>query len=238
MKVKLSALALGITLAYGMTAAMAADAYIEQNGSANYAVIDQYSNDGSNVSASIVTSGWGNDHSIDQTRSDRVWARINAPGSYNTATVSQNRIDYGGAEIYQAASGSNAQVNQSSGTGYGYYKHGSSQWSFIKQNDGWGHDARIVQRGQKVEADITQSGMGHLAAVDQRGNGIAFNEADITQKGTNQYASVRQDGHNLIATVSQRGVGNMALVDMRGNGHTATVVQSGWGNVGIVNQRN
>ncbi len=238
MKVKLSALALGITLAYGMTAAMAADAYIEQNGSMNHAVIDQYNNDGSDVSASIVTSGWGNNHSIDQTRSDRVWARINAPGSFNTATINQSRIDYGGAEVYQAASGSNAQVNQSRGAGYGYYGHGSSQWAFIKQNDGWGHDARIVQTGKKVEADITQSGVGNVATVDQRGNGIAFNEADITQNGANQYASVRQDGHNLIANVNQRGVGNVALVDMRGNGHTATVVQNGWGNVGIVNQRN
>src|SRR5690606_4689857 len=116
MNVKLSALALGITLAYGMTAAMAADAYIEQTGGMSHAAIDQYNNtDSSTVEASIVTSGWNNNHAIDQTRSRRIWAEINAPGSFDTASIEQSGLDYGGAHIYQGAHGSNASVTQGRG---------------------------------------------------------------------------------------------------------------------------
>jgi len=247
MNVKLSALALGITLAYGVTAAMAAEATIDQSGGLSTATINQYLNDGTQIEASITTSGWNNTHTIDQTRSDRIWANIDAPGSFNTASITQHDLDYGGATVYQRASNSSARVEQGlaasapamaaagrggpgrgNGNGHGNghgngngngngggnnaRDHGSSQWAFIYQNQGWGHDATIVQAGHKVEATITQAGFNNTADVSQTGNGLAFNEADITQNGANLYAQVTQNGHDLIATVDQRGVGNRAYV--------------------------
>src|SRR5699024_7847836 len=80
------------------------------------------------------------------------------------------------------------------GGGYHHFRDGSHQWAFINQNDGWGHDASIVQRGQKLEATINQRGLYNTAEVDQRGTGGTHNEADITQNGSYQYASVKQDG--------------------------------------------
>ncbi|NLC35030.1 MAG: hypothetical protein GX772_01045 [Alcaligenaceae bacterium] len=255
MKVKLSALALGITFAYGMTAAMAGEASITQTGGFSHATIDQYNNDGSAVSASIVTSGWANEHSIDQTMSNRVWARVNSPGSLNTAVIEQSRLDYGGAHVYQAAGGSTVTINQGAvpnqpatngkGKGHGhghgqgnYTPDGSSQWAFVHQNHGWGHDASIIQRGHMVEAKVNQSGYGHEARVDQRGAGTTFNKANVNQSGIDQYASVTQNGSNLVANVTQKGIGHVAMVSMSGNSHTATVVQKGWGNTATVNQSN
>ncbi len=241
MNVKLSALALGLTLAYGMTAAMADEAVIDQSGGLNDAVIEQYNNDGSQVRASISTSGWNNDHSIEQTRSSRAWADINSPGSFNTATVLQSNLDYGGTEIYQGASGSTASVDQGADSGWGYggrSRDGSSQWAFIYQNWGYGHDASVVQRGDKVEATIVQTGIGNSADVSQRGTGRSFNIADVTQSGIGQTAAVTQNGHGLTATVTQSGMGHYAMVNMRGSSHTATVTQSGFANSARVMQRN
>lgn len=249
MNVKLSALALGITLAYGMlSAAMAAEATIEQTGGASSAVINQYNNDGSAVEATITTSGWDNTHSIDQTRSNRIWAEINSPGSGNTASIEQSRLDYAGAHIYQAAHGSDASIRQGSnsgmsptfypGYGWGGGNRDNSQWAHIYQNGGWGHDASIVQRGDRVKATIEQSGFYNTALVDQRGTGAAFNETEITQSGTGQYTSVTQNGHDLMARVNQSGLGNVALVDQSGNGHTARVTQSGAFNFAQVTQSN
>lgn len=267
MNLKLSALALGITLAYGITSAMAAEANIDQSGGMNNATISQYSNDGTQVEASIITSGWNNTHTIDQTRSNRVWADIDAPGSFNTASIQQHDLDYGGASVYQAAGGSRATIEQGlssnavaaaatfgnggKGNGKGNGKGpghgnggsnarqwGSSQWAFIYQNGGWGHDAAIIQGGDKVEATITQAGFGNTAAVYQTGTGQGFNEADVTQIGTNLYASVNQTGYDLIATVNQFGVGHRAYVDMSGNGHRASVTQAGWGNTANITQSN
>ncbi len=234
MNVKLSALALGITLAYGMTAAMAADAYIEQTGSFNVGAIDQYDNDGSEVEASIVASGNGNVSSIDQSRSNRIWADINASGNGNVASVTQRNVDYAGATVYQAASGGTVSIDQGN---YGW-GDGSSQWAHVYQNAGWGNDADITQRGDKVKTVITQEGQFNTAKAEQYGSGRDFNEAYITQDGTAQFASVKQSGRDLTANVTQTGLGNVAMVEMRGNGHTATVVQNGWANIARVNQRN
>src|SRR5690554_3042011 len=144
MNVKLSALAVGLTLAYGMSSAALADtASIEQIGNFNTAVIEQDDNNG-DVSASIYTTGWGNDHSIYQEDSSRVWADINASGSSNTASITQEDLNYGGATVVQDAFGSNASVDQ--GDGYRRGRRGNdaeSQWAFIYQNSGWGHDASI-----------------------------------------------------------------------------------------------
>lgn len=280
MNVKLSALALGITLAYGVTAAMAAEATIDQSGGMSTATINQYANEGTEVEASIVTSGWNNTHIIDQTRSDRIWAEINAPGSFNTASIQQHDLNYGGATVYQRASNSRATVqqgvsndvvtmaaNRGGGKGNGGGKghgggnghgngngnggnsngngggnnardYGSSQWAFIYQNQGWGHDANIVQAGHMVEATITQAGFNNTAEVYQTGAGQFMNEANVSQRGTNLYANVNQNGYDLIATVNQRGVGNQAYVEMTGNGHRASVTQNGWGNTAYVNQSN
>src|SRR5690606_30738473 len=141
MNVKLSALALGITLAYGATAAMAADASIDQSGNFSYATIDQHNNTGTDIDASITPSGSANRHTIEQTRSDRVWAEIDSPGSFNTASIEQSRLDYAGAAIYQAASGSSASVDQTRDGWWFSQNEGTSQWAFINQNGGWGHDA-------------------------------------------------------------------------------------------------
>src|SRR5690606_28335050 len=150
---------------------------------------------------------------------------IDAPGSFNTASIEQSRLDYAGAHIYQADSGSDASVRQGD-NGWGWGRD-TSQWAHIYQNGGWGHDASIVLRGHKVNATITQDGFNNTASVDQRGTGAAFNEAEITQRGSDQYASVNQNGYDLQARVSQNGWGNVALVNMTGNGHTATVTQTG-----------
>src|SRR5690606_21116296 len=85
----------------------------------------------------------------------------------------------------------------------------------------------IVQRGHKVKATITQDGFNNTASVDQRGTGAAFNEAEITQRGSEQYASVNQNGYDRQARVPQNAWGNVALVDLTGHGHTAPGAQTG-----------
>lgn len=243
MNMKLSALALGLTLAYGVTAAMAADATIDQSGGFNTAVIDQYSNDGSEVEASITTSGWRNNHQIDQTRSNYIWAEIDAPGSFNTASINQASLDNAGAHIYQGASGSTAAIDQGAYENnrrgrHHYSRDGHSQWAYIFQESGWGHDANIKQTGGMVETSITQYGFNNSADVTQRGTGEAYTDAFIVQSGRNNTATVTQTGYNLDAEVRQSGVGHVAVVDLRGNGHTASVNQSGWANTARITQRN
>src|SRR5690606_15246311 len=85
MNVKLSALALGITLAYGATAAMATEAVIDQSGDNNRGYITQTNNHES-TEASVYASGNSNTQTIYQNRvRNGSWAYAEASGNRNNA---------------------------------------------------------------------------------------------------------------------------------------------------------
>ena len=105
MNIKLSALALGITLAYGATAAMAADtATVDQNGNFNSALVEQWDN--SNASASVYANGTGNEAWVYQHDTKGVvTASISSSGWANDASVNQEFVNGAAATIVQTASG-------------------------------------------------------------------------------------------------------------------------------------
>ncbi len=232
MSIKLSALALGITLAYGATAAMAADeASIHQQGWFNDASVEQFNNNG--AVATISQGGFGNDGVIKQEQIDRSLATITQNGSAGSATINQ-----GG----QMGEGQWVRVGGRHHGGWQYipgqWSNGVNQTAHITQAGGYGNDAWITQTGTNVDAHIYQDGVLNTAGIVQHGTGGAHNEAKIAQRGKYNDAYITQTGNNLVASVNQRGIGHEATVIQTGTDKIATVTQSsGYHNVAYINQR-
>ncbi|PLC52618.1 hypothetical protein CR155_17670 [Pollutimonas nitritireducens] len=233
MSIKLSALAIGITLAYGATAAMAADeASIYQQGWFNDASVEQYDNSG--AVASISQSGFGNDGVILQQRVTNSLAAITQDGSAGTATINQ-----GG----QLGVGQWVRTGGHHGGGWQYvpgqWSNGVNQTAHIEQKSGgYSNDAWITQTGSNVDAIIVQDGVLNTAGIVQHGTGGAHNEGTIDQRGKYNDAYITQNGSNLVANISQRGMGHEATVQQTGSDKLATVSQSnGYRNVAYINQR-
>lgn len=230
MNIKLSALALGITLAYGATAAMAADvATIHQSGSFNEGMIEQFDNNG--AIAAIITHGFDND-----------------------ASIKQEQVTNANATIYQHANAGTASIDQGGSWSSGHYvsspwpwhgprwvegtwSDGSNQTAVINQTGGWGNDAWVTQTGQNVAAYINQSGFHNDAGIAQAGNG-SMNVASIGQVGANNDGYIEQQGSNLVAAVLQTGMGHEAVITQVGSNKVASIVQyGGYQNNAYINQR-
>ncbi|SHI36639.1 hypothetical protein [Pollutimonas bauzanensis] len=229
MSIKLSALALGITLAYGATAAMAAD------------------------NATVYQKGWYNDASIEQYDNNGAVATISQDGFRNDAVVLQEQVDGGLATIIQTASAGSATIDQGGawGTGHwvkngrhsqvwvdGSWTNGLNQTASINQASGSNNDAWATQTGSNVEASIYQAGVRNTAGIVQNGTGTQTDQANISQVGKYNDAYITQAGKNLVASISQVGVGQEATILQTGANKTATVSQSsGAYNTAYINQR-
>ncbi len=218
MNMKLSALALGITLAYGIAAAHAADV------------------------ATIYQSGYVNDASIEQTRSNAN-ASISTTGAFNDAVIYQEEVQNSAATIYQAADAGDATINQgntwvATWHGNGYWADGYNQTATINQTGGWGNTAWTTQTGSNVEATINQNGVKNIAGIVQAGNGYSMDVAVINQSGSFNDGYINQAGRNLDATINQSGRSQEAVILQTGSYKTATITQaSGYGNSAYINQR-
>lgn len=219
MNIKLSVIALGISLAYGATAAMAANtATVNQTGMQNVATIEQFAND--DTSATITAFGSYNDASINQQGNDNVAATITAFGNMNDAVVVQTNVENSAATIFQAGDAGDATITQTGGhgghpyyrgrgngnhNGHGGHGGGDNQQATINQYWGWGNVAWITQTGDDVDALINQSGFRNKAGIVQDGSGRDDLTASITQHGMLNDGYIKQDGHSLVATVNQSG---------------------------------
>lgn len=244
MRIKLSMIALGISLAYGATAAMAANtASVSQTGMLNDAVVQQFAND--NTSAAISVFGSNNNDTINQEFNRDTQATITVFGSRNAGTVTQNRVEDSSAIIFQAADAGEATITQTGGSGhqygwgYGGHSGGRDLNATINQTYGWGNVAWVTQKGSDADALINQSGFRNTAGIEQDGHGYGYGntQATITQTGMMNDGYVNQAGRNLVASISQSGSMNEAVIMQKGSGYTATVTQVGYGNSAFVNQR-
>lgn len=210
MTFKLSALALGIGIAFGAGTAMADTATIDQTGSWNDSTIEQYDNNG--AIASITVDGYGND-----------------------AVVVQQDVNNANATITQTANAGDASIDQS-GTDYWFWTvPGNNQYASISQTWGWGNTAWTTQRGSNTDATITQGGFDNLAGIEQKGEG-GWVVAQINQVGHSNDGYVEQRGSGLNATINQTGYRNEAVILQRNSGHTATLTQVGAHNLGVIKQ--
>jgi hypothetical protein len=128
MNIKLSAIAVSVTLAFGAaSAALAAnEATIYQNGIGNDSSIEQYDNVG--AKASVTTYGNFNDNVVVQQNTQATTATINTNnGSNNDNTITQDHVVGSSATVYQAADHSKVVIEQGGTTGMS----GGGCW--------WGH---------------------------------------------------------------------------------------------------
>src|SRR5690606_20862102 len=141
-----------------------------------------------------------------------VLATATSLGDFNTSVIDQHNINNSSANIYQAASGSDATIDQS-GTWNSRGRHGGSmsdgnnQNASISQNWGWGNTAWVTQTGDNVNATITQGGYGNDGGIIQHGTGRAGLVAVLTQSGHSNDGYIQQKGSDLTAYVSQTGIG-------------------------------
>lgn len=234
MSIKLSALALGITLAYGATAAMAAD------------------------EASIYQNGWFNNATVAQNDNTTAIASISQTGSFNTGTISQELVNNGDAAIYQAASAGTAAIEQGGSWSSGHWaedRHhrrghkgdndrrwvegtwsdGYNQSATITQSYGWGNTGWIKQTGSNADASIYQGGYDNLANIIQAGNGV--NTAGISQTGLDNEGNITQTGSALVANIYQTGIRQLANIVQTGSDKTAIINQAGgYHNVATITQ--
>lgn len=242
MSIKLTAVALGVTLAFGAASgAMAANnATIYQNGWGNDSSIEQYGN--INATATVNTYGNMNDNVVVQQDTMATTATINTNwGNNNDNYISQRDVTGSSATVYQAASFSDVVIEQGGTTstvgggcnwfgcwpGHPVTVDGTNQVAAVNQLSGWGHDAYIGQTGNNVTGTINQSGYKNEAVILQRGTGGDPDSAIITQSGGHNKASVDQYGKGLNATVLQQGSYNVATVTQRNSGQNASVTQVG-----------
>jgi copper(I)-binding protein len=255
MSIKLSAVALGITLAFGATAAMSVNnAAITQNGNWNDSTIQQVGN--TDAYASITSRGDGNDNVVVQQNTTATRAVIETNwGNSNDNTVLQNNVVNSTASVYQVADSSTTVINQGGTSvttpGHWVYKgrdktyvpgtttvtDGRDQHAHIAQNSGSNHDAYIGQTGTYVRATVYQSGYGNDAVITQAGSGSVWSDAVITQSGYGNDATINQAGGGLNANIYQAGYRNSAVVTQAGMYQTASVSQTGSHNNANISQR-
>src|SRR5690554_2796350 len=114
MTFKLSAIALGIGVMFGASAALADTATIDQTGSWNDSSIEQYDNNG--ATATITVDGYRND-----------------------AVVVQQDVNNANATITQTASAGDATIDQSGSDYWHWTVPDNNQYASISQTWGWGN---------------------------------------------------------------------------------------------------
>lgn len=256
MSIKLSAVALGITLAFGATAAMSVNnAAITQNGDRNDSTIQQVSNQ--DAYASITSRGDSNtNYVLQQNTASGTTAVIETNwGNGNDNTILQNNVVSSSASVYQAADNSTTVIeqggtsvttpgewtgpwwNRKKGPDTTVVTAGNNQHAHIAQDSGSNHDAYIGQTGSFVRATVYQRGYGNDAVITQAGSGSVWSDAVIRQSGYGNDATISQTGGGHDANIYQAGFRNSAVVTQVGMYQNATVSQTGNYNTANISQR-
>ena len=256
MKTKLSALTIGLALAFGAGTAIAAGtATIDQPGTGNTSNVEQQNSALGNASATINQGGNYNAGTISQ----------NGNVSYATATIDENQgANYNRGTITQTGNGNGAQghiqdwgsrntstitqVNVGAqaidpGVSGTAYQNGNSNTGSIYQHDGKNLVATINAgpgtayggHGSNNNASISQTGVQQTAAIEQ--NGSTHGSAVIDQSRGysdlmgNDVASITDTGSYDSSRITQVSGGGVHVSANKG-----TVIQSGQQNTADVSQ--
>jgi hypothetical protein len=193
------------------------DAAIYQDGNHFQSTLTQ-----KNANTSFITSVQSNigysDVTVHQIDTSLAFAQARQAGSGNSIKIRQARVD-----------NSTAYVSQDASVMPGYYQDGPSEiWvevdpnvaggnaiessAKIRQSDGNGQTAYILQYGSYNKARVAQSGFYVWAGILQAGSG---NDGSIAQSGSHNTAEIKQYGNGDIATLSQGGFFNTARITQR-----------------------
>lgn len=165
MRTSLSALALGISLAFAGASAMADTGIVHQSGYDNDATITQAYNAGAGAYSIINQNGDSNTAKTRQTDNWNANSYITQNGYDNLANVRQYDTAFAESRIYQAGDSNTAQVHQ--------FSSEDGLYSSVSQN-GYDNLAQVSQTnagcwGSGVQtAAITQAGSSNFARVSQR----------------------------------------------------------------------
>ncbi|HCN88909.1 MAG TPA: hypothetical protein DIT28_06980, partial [Oxalobacteraceae bacterium] len=173
----LSAIALGIVLAYGAGSALAYDTTtVTQGGSGNTASASQIGNNAPDDGGAVIT--------------------INQGGNSNTASVSQTGItSYGHGNVYEAGDSNAVAIAQTNDyrTGADVQDWGNNNVTTVTQTNVSGGAAGAYQNGSNSTASIYQHDGSSLSAminaVSPWGGHGAYNTSAITQTGNDQNAT-------------------------------------------------
>jgi hypothetical protein len=233
MKRNLSAIAVGIALAYAAPAFATDTSNVNQTGSNNHATVQQSGNAAAASNTSNITqNGNGHTANVYQTGNNGVQVTISqTSGNNDTATVYQTSVTTGSVTINQLSDGNQSTINQHNGSnltaevntsGYGgasgsyntanMDQTGDHQFGRIEQSYGSGNLASITQAGSYDNGYITQYGLNNQAYINQNGGGVATNTAVIYQNGQSNYGATTQSGNGRNSTTNQTGNGNVANV--------------------------
>ena len=234
MKRNLSAIALGLALAYAATPVMAQTATIDQSGgNSNTGYVEQ-SNAGSASTATITQIGSenkaGNPGTVGgdgrelsataggilQSSSTNVTADVNQTGKNNTGMVKQQSVTTGTATILQNSDyGNSAAITQADS---------SNVTARVYQNESGNYSNTAVINQTVVSsnalAEVVQGGNGQKAYINQ--TGVTTGEAKTWQHGSGNTVTVNQGtGSNLYGYVYQSGNTNEATLTQGGSNNYA-----------------
>lgn len=266
MKRTLSTLALGISMAWGMSAMAADSAVGVQSGSGNTAEVTQ-TNNGRFVSATSTVNQYGdrnaatvrqqnnslgtirstiteqsraNDNTsyTRQQNSSFVDATITHRGSFNQSEIVQTVVVGGEASIGQAGNGNIGKIIQRNGGALTASINKNQAGGFF--GSGHGNRAYIEQSETFNAATIEQNGSLNSYAWINQNMGGSGNEGAITQHAVNSDARIFQTGNRHDASIYQAGFNNKAEINQTGGsifgGNDAEIIQVSSNNTALLNQ--
>ncbi len=240
MKIKLSSIALALSLAYASSAAIASDnnaVFTSQQQQHNMTYVQQIDTSQSNVV--VNQNGWANgvgntetlEGGIVQQQSVGASARVDQTGNGNYTNLVQTQAGFSNVIVTQQGDVNDAQLSQS-----------NTVRSSIEVRQVGGSNAnvaRVAQQGADSSALIVQDNgsLGTFGEITQSGAG---NHAEMTQRAASflsargdTYVKLIQDGSNNTARAFQTGQGSTAVISQSGTGNYADTAQTGYGDIGI-----
>ena len=201
--------------------------------------------------STTIQSGTGHTITLDQ--SGVADAYVEQSGSFNNAGVYQDGTAIQ-ATVIQTGARNLAFVDQGVFTFPGIgdsdatiEQPGTDNVGYVLQGDGNSLSGTVYQAGVFGDAEVRQSGLGHVGTVDQLEGtnnvgytsqlGGAFNEAGIVQDGDDNDATITQTGNEHTATVKQVGDRNVSTITQDGfNNRAADRTTRGNDNVLTIDQ--
>ena len=194
----------------------------------------------------------GSGHTIDLNQSGSNDAYVEQSGMDNTTDIDQDGAINDATSI-QSGSNNLSVIDQgvtlpglgsSSAT---VVQSGSTNDGRVAQGDGAGLIGLIDQAADNGFATVNQSGLGHIASVEQLAgtnntgtsnqDGGAFNESGIVQDGDDNNAMITQTGNEHTATAKQVGDRNVSTITQDGfNNRAADRTTRGNDNVIVIDQ--
>ena len=200
--------------------------------------------------STTIQSGTG--HTIDLNQSGSNDAYVEQSGMDNTTDIDQDGAINDATSI-QSGSNNLAVIDQGvtlpglGGSSATVVQSGSTNDGRVAQGDGASLVGFVDQAGDNGFATVNQSGLGHMASVEQLAgtnntgtsnqDGGAYNESGIVQDGDDNAADILQTGNEHTATVKQVGDRNVSTITQDGfNNRAADRTTRGNDNVLTIDQ--